>query len=58
MQLRNGYFTVTSVDKIDRDPSLTTVCSSFYGTTISVFQKATERLEKMKIDIKFDYGEE
>ena len=42
-QLKQGLFTITSIDNIDHIPSSATASSSFHGTTISIFQKVTSK---------------
>ena len=36
--LRMGLLTTAAIDNIDQNPSSTTVKSSFYGSSISIFQ--------------------
>ena len=40
------FLPVTAVDKIDFSPSFTTVCSLFYGTTVSVVSKSNKESKK------------
>ena len=36
--LKNGLFTISAIDNIDRDPTSTSAQTSFHGTGISLFQ--------------------
>lgn len=38
LKWRKGLICTSAMDNIDRNPSSTTVTSSFYGTSISIFQ--------------------
>ena len=40
-ELKKGLFTTSAMDNIDHNPTATTAQSSFYGTSVSVFQHPT-----------------
>ena len=58
-QLKSGLFTITAMDNIDHIPSSTTASSSFHGTTISIFQKATsKRCKSVTLKLNTDINQE
>ena len=58
-QLKQGLFTITSIDNIDHIPSSATASSSFHGTTISVFQNVTsEKCKDITLKLNTDINQE
>ena len=58
-QLKQGLFTITSINNIDHIPSSATASSSFHGTTISVFQNVTsEKCKDITLKLNTDINQE
>ena len=58
-QLKQGLFTITSINNIDHIPSSATASSSFHGTTISIFQKVTsKRCKDITLKLNTDINQE
>ena len=58
-QLKQGLFTITSINNIDHIPSSATASSSFHGTSISIFQKVTsKRCKDITLKLNTDINQE
>ena len=58
-QLKQGLFAITAIDNINHIPSSATASSSFYDTTISIFQKVTsERCKNITLKLNTDINQE